>query len=1049
MWGFSEEKNRSLFRPFVCGKIRVAAVLAGILLLWPSQRTKAQIMYPPYVIHRHSISGAADTLYGRGMYAYNAGEYDSSMVFLKRAFKIYDSIGDRKDRLLTLVHIVRCYVYQGKMDFAKRYIRLILPSLDDSIHDVKTAIYIHYSLAAAYEHTGNYQEGLRTAEAARKQYEASGIDDDWLIGRILFTISSLEGDFSFYDRAAGYAKQSLIHAKKLKGGLRVLAVDNYNSLGIFAYRSGNYDRAAGYLKKAISLLQQHSGWKYTRDRLLNGYINIGNTFFLAGDYQTALSYYRKALRMAHQILDDSDSDFQLILNNIAAAYSEMGNRKEALKYLLQTLPRKIRELGPDHPDVAVAYVNIGLTYEALKQYKKAAAYLDKGLEIRKKVYGEDNPHTLAVRNDLALVDKDQKKYRRALTILRKDLSVYKLVMGPHHPETASTLLEIGDVCQAMGRYHQALAVCQQALQSLAPGFHSSDIADNPGFNHVISEITFESALEKKAGILLRLSRKDRQAGEKYVSMAINTYEVTIRFIEKLRESYQAENSKYLLNEDAGTVYSGAVAACMLAYRLSGDEKYRKKAFNFSGRDKAGILMRSMAQARAQKYSGLPDSIPDKENAFRRRIRKIDRALARETEGKNMDSIKVDELRDELFSVRRRFQAFSNRIKNQYPSYYKLKYNVPHLTTAEIRQKLAPDQAYLGYFIGDSTMYTFEILKNGYNIITTQLDSALFLSRLTRFRDSIVQGNWQQYTTLGYRLYRKLLAPVEDDIRGKDLLIVPDPLLACVPFGALLAGPPARLPHDYSRLPYVACDHAITYGYSPDLLFRKTSRGSVHPTAFLGLAPVFDQSIDTLPAYRKVTNGGGISPLMSSVSEIKGIYHTISASPAAGEGSHIYLRSQATESKLSSPDISHYQYIHLATHAYINKEKPGLSGILFYPGHSKGTDDDGVLYTGEIYSLKLNARLVVLSACETAIGRVVRGEGIIGFTRAFLYAGARNVVVSLWDVSDQSAPVFMKAFYRYLVSGESVGQSLQKARIDMIHAKRYAMPRYWAAMIQIR
>jgi len=994
----------------------------------------------------------ADSLYAEGMRLYNTRNYDSSATFLNRAFKMYDSMGDGSNRLQSLAQLTATYAITQKVKMARGYIQLLLKAMDDTAGtDRRKVVYFTYQLANIYEIIGDYHNGMRFIQKAEQLYEDSALNDKWLHGRIYYVMGSLENDFSFNDRAIKCVKKSLtLSENESQQDLKILKVDSYNSLGIFSYREGKYEAAFDYLKKEIDMIQNHPEWKNVSDKLLGGYINIGNTLLSTGDYHTALSYYQKALRMVNGGAGEAATDEALILNNIGATYWQMGNMQNALQYFLKTVPYKIKDLGPDHPDVAIAYVNIGSTYQSLKKDEKAIEYLNKALAIREKVFGPNNPKTLDVYNYLALVYKDQKKYDTALRYLKKDLSVYRTVLGLHHPETASAFAGIADIYRAMGDYPKALANYQMALQALAPNFHSSDIADNPALDHILSEVEFQSILERKAGTLLEASKKNGQLARRYIPIAIHTYNTTIRFIERLRDSYQEERSKYLLNKDTYTTYSGAIEACMLGYKLFKNDKYREAAFDFSEHSKAGILMQSIEDANAQKYSGIPDSLLKREKKLRSAIMQYTRDIDQKTSNeKHIDSLEIGSLQDKLFATRQHFNAFIAALEKKYPSYYELKYRTPHLSISDIRKKLNVNQVYLDYFVGDSTIYTFEITRDNYTIVSSPIDSASFSKELKDFRKAIVDADWQSYTSIGYQLYQKLLGQVKNHITGKELLIVPDAQLSLVPFDALLTEKPKHIRSgDYARLSYLIKKHAVLYGYSSYLIFRKKSKGMVQSSGFLGMAPVFDQPAGTFSAYKKLTKTNTIPPLMSSLGEVKGIYKVISANPVMKAESHIYLRSQATESKLKNPGISHYRYIHLATHAYVNEKKPSLSGILFYPAN-KDSDDDGILYTGDIYNLNLNARLVVLSACETATGQMVRGEGIIGFSRAFLYAGARNVVVSLWNIYDRSSPDLMTKFYRHLMGNEDVAHSLQQAKIEMIKEKRYSMPVYWASMIQIR
>ncbi len=160
-----------------------------------------------------------------------------------------------------------------------------------------------------------------------------------------------------------------------------------------------------------------------------------------------------------------------------------------------------------------------------------------------------------------------------------------------------------------------------------------------------------------------------------------------------------------------------------------------------------------------------------------------------------------------------------------------------------------------------------------------------------------------------------------------------------------------------------------------------------------------------------------------------------------------LKKSASESNFKSTDLSDFKYIHFATHGLVNESKPELSRIFLSPDNS----DDGSLFSGEIYNLNMNVSLVTLSACETGLGKVEKGEGVMGLSRALMYAGAQNLIVSLWQVSDSSTADLMISFYGDLVykSGQpNFSSALRKAKISLINSEKYSDPYYWAPFILV-
>jgi CHAT domain-containing protein len=198
--------------------------------------------------------------------------------------------------------------------------------------------------------------------------------------------------------------------------------------------------------------------------------------------------------------------------------------------------------------------------------------------------------------------------------------------------------------------------------------------------------------------------------------------------------------------------------------------------------------------------------------------------------------------------------------------------------------------------------------------------------------------------------------------------------------------------------------------------------------------------------RTVTLGGNtIASLPATEAEIEQIAQVFDQN---GKRAKAYLYNKAAEDALKSNTLQKHRFIHIATHGFVNEDQPDLSGLLFYPDTASA--EDHILYTGEIYSLPLQADLVVLSACETGLGENVKGEGLLGLSRAFLYAGARNLMVSLWKVQDQATSDLMVDFYRQYWQNESLPYSapLHQAKLNMIQSKQFNHPYYWSAFVLI-
>ncbi len=290
------------------------------------------------------------------------------------------------------------------------------------------------------------------------------------------------------------------------------------------------------------------------------------------------------------------------------------------------------------------------------------------------------------------------------------------------------------------------------------------------------------------------------------------------------------------------------------------------------------------------------------------------------------------------------------------------------------------------------------------------------------------------------------------------------------------------------MPFLLKTHSVSYSYSANLYYNTFSKPNEKSTQtdWIAYAPVFDDegiagttavtqklyadytmnSFDKSVATRSLlSNGMYVSPLPGSLSEVETIFKLFEDN---GKKAAMKTHQQANEQSAKSGEISEARIVHFATHGFVNATKPELSGIFLAQDTSSAFSDyediygniaqqnDGILYQSEIYNLKLNAELTVLSACETGLGKIAEGEGVIGLSRALLYAGSRNLVVSLWQVSDESTQKLMVCFYENLLADKNFGKvnpifyakHLQNSKLALISEGKYAHPFYWSPFILI-
>jgi CHAT domain-containing protein len=365
------------------------------------------------------------------------------------------------------------------------------------------------------------------------------------------------------------------------------------------------------------------------------------------------------------------------------------------------------------------------------------------------------------------------------------------------------------------------------------------------------------------------------------------------------------------------------------------------------------------------------------------------------------------------------------------------------------QTMCPDKntVILEYSVGDSSSCLWAITRSRHQLFKLP-GIKILQEQIEPFRFALLNpdhSNNDFLTKGGYSLYKQLLQPAESFLTKKsNLVIIPDGILNVLPFEILLTDNKGiGQATSYANLSFLVKKYPVSYGQSAAVLKSLLSKqremqesASENKKLIAFGDPVYDNENDTTrllaQTYKRLEYSG---------KEIENI-----ASYFKKGNAEIFLRVNATEENVKREgELKKFNYIHFATHGFIDVAKPELSSLVLTKNIS--SEEDGYLQATEIYNLKLNADLVVLSACQTGLGKLVRGEGMVGLTRAFMYAGTPTVLVSLWSVSDLSTATLMGEFYRNLVKEKlSKTDALRKAQLTLLGNEKFAHPFYWAPFI---
>ena len=980
-------------------------------------------------------------------------EYDSSILYLNKARVIYEqnnlwenylwenyfSCGNltasvlrekgEVDSSLTLL--------KNNLDSAKKYLgkdNLTYAKMKNLLgYDYKIIGELDSALIFATESLEIQKDKKAFSEAA---------DTYYLLGTIYFNKGEFDSSLTNLNLAL-----NIIDTLNQK----ILISNIYNTMGEVYQQKGDPERAIDYYKNSIAIKLKESS-EFDQE-LTAVYNNLAVVYFYLEDNDTALEYYLKALSINLHLKNANKIDIGIEYNNIAMAYRVNGNYDEALRYRNLSKELLTKYLGENHPTVGAIINNTGRTYFDLKKYDKAISLYQNALSIWEKKFGEIHPYTAQANFNIGEALKNHKSYKSALEFVNKSLSIRLSIYGAKHPKISESYKELGEIYFAMQNFDSALYYYQKSIISLSEGFNDSNIYENPEVENILWNLECLDVLSLKVDAFNKIYYVDKNL--KDLLEAYTSAKLANQLVDKIRHGFKAEGSKLSFSNKAFSVYAKGIDISLKLYGLTNNEEYLKTAFKFSEEGKAAVLFDAVSEVKARNYSGIPDSLLKEEKDLRTDLAYYETQILNEKQKKNTSDDVLNTLNNKYFSSHQKYISLLDSFEKNYLSYYQLKFKEKDISVDNLQSTLDNQSAIIEYFLTDTTLCTFVLKKQSLKNIVVKLDSPLKVN-INKFRESLQNIDINNYISSALSLYDVLIKPVENKISGvKNLIVIPEGILNYLPFEALLTRKiKATDDINFSSLPYLIKDFNISYHFSASF-FQKNKRQK-NSFSFAGFAPVFsDESNhpnkitgnDSASTHIKRAieiNDKKYSALPETKIEVESILSLFEKYNFKGTS---FISENAREEVLKSDIIKDYSFIHIATHGFINEDKPKLSGLLF-TDKNNSLNEDGILYSDEIYNLNLNADLVVLSACESGLGKVIKGEGIMGLTRGFIYSGAKNIIVSLWQVADKSTSELMIEFYKNVLNGDSYSSALRKAKLRLIKSEKYAYPLEWSPFILI-
>jgi CHAT domain-containing protein/uncharacterized protein HemY len=973
----------------------------------------------------------AMALTGMALTQTKSHQYAKAVEAYEEARKLLQGEGDKYDRSLKsklLTGLGLNYVYMGEQQKGFDYLNEAL-ALTRNVPDAEGEASILIAIGATYSQVGRKQKTLEYYNQALKIYQS-------------------------------------LHNKKLEAA----------GLGLFGsvYRDmGEYRKALGYFERALAYIRE------VEDRQHESviFLEIGSVYAHMGDTLKAIDYVHQSLNIRRA---------SAALNNLGQLYSSIGEFQKALFYYQEALALEQAEYN--RRGEAATLANIGTFYFELGDLLKASEYYNRALPLMQAM--NDPSGEADIRSRLGGVSLTFGQTQQALDHFNRALQLYR--NSSNRSGEVRELINIGAIYagqnneKALDYYNQALRFALETEDriALATLFNNTGDIHRKQAEHEKALVFYSRALDivraagdraKEASTLGNIAISQRALGN--LPQARAGIESALNILESLRTKVSSQELRVSYFAGVQGYFEFNTDLLMSLHKLRPGEGFDALALQNSERARARSLLDSLVEARADIRQGVDAQLLERERSLQQQLDANAlsqlqlRAIPNTDAQALLLSKEINRVMDELQKVRM-------EIKQTSPHYAALTQPQP-LTLKEIQTEVLDEETLmLEFSLGREKSHLWAVTTD--SITSYELPKRAEIEKTARLAyDLFLDSNrWSKQTSCPEgltQLSRMLLSQVAARLGKKRLVIISDGVLQYIPFGALPIPTTADKQNVY--VPLITEHEIISLPSASTLAVLRREMRDRKPaerSLFVLADPVFESNdarikkrgeTKTTAKSERPTDPGRIQDILSPLEraaretlfrdadlnltrlplsriEANQISDII---PAAER--KVALDFDASRATAMSAALGSYRYVHFATHGFLNNLHPELSGLALSMFDEQGRPEDGFLRAHQIFNLKLNADLVVLSACRTGMGEHIRGEGLIGLTRGFMYAGSPRVLVSLWSVTDNATAELMTRFYKEMVKNKQrPSKALQEAQISMLKEARYRAPLFWAAFI---
>ncbi|HEY9632201.1 MAG TPA: tetratricopeptide repeat protein [Coleofasciculaceae cyanobacterium] len=1015
---------------------------------------------------------------------FQSGETKKALDFYNQALEIQRAEKDTAAQAKTLSSIGSIYAQLGERQKALAAYNQALELQRERKDllgqaDILEGIGLLYFLSGQFQLAlDSYNQALKLQQAAQGNLSGTDLAFNQRQARILTGIGSTYASGGFRDLAKALDFYNQARSLYQKAGYRsgeafllYYISDTYNQLG-------EMQKALDALNQALVLWRDIS----KPDREAFTLRNIADIYISMGEPQKALDFYNQALDIQRRV--NARTEQANTLSSIAEVYSFLGDYQLSINTHNQAL-EIFKSIG-DLSRQRLTLGEIGDIYRKAKDYQKALEFHNQSLDLAKQ-----NNHFNGQVTELGSIVVDYlslKDYPKALDAANQVLALSGQQNNPSWEAnafgmSAAVYLKSGDYQKALEAFEKAVTGVRKVedRQTEAIYLHGLGKVYNALKQYEKALSTYDQALALQrmfgdrtgeADTLYQVAITQRDKGN--LNEARTQIEAAIKIVEDIRTRVTSQQLRTSYFASVQDYYQFYINLLMQLHKKDPSKGYDALALHASERARARSLLELLTEANANIRQGVDPEVLQRERTLQQKLDAIEKRRIELVNGQYTNK-QVEALEKETAALLEEYRQIQEQIRHTSPRYAALTQPKP-LALAEIQEQVLDENTILlEYSLGEERSYLWAVTQT--SITSYELPKRADIEAAAQsFYEQTGQQKLPERRGLGVtprtdtvevtsQLSQMLLSPVARQLGQKRLLIVSDGVLQFLPFAALPA--PDTIGKDNNPVPLIVKHEIVNLPSASTLaVIRQDTNGrKAAPKAVAVLAdPVFSDNdqrlktpvgaqhavplqpanpnnVDTLALSRAAREiGVTFDRLPYTRTEADNILKLASAAERMQAFDFTANRATAT-----NPQLSQYRIVHFATHGILNSLHPELSGVVLSLFDEKGKPQNGFLRLQDIFNLNLPAELVVLSACETGLGQEVKGEGLVGLTRGFMYAGAPRVMVSLWSVDDAGTSELMSRFYKKMLQENlKPVAALRAAQIEMWQDTRWKAPYYWAA-----